>query len=128
MILNYGHTLAHALEAAGLASEDASPRPSFVTARPSGIGLVFAAELAQRLGRIGGGPASTSRSVVAGYGLAVDLPPGAEPATLVRYMARDKKSAGGLTFMLDGPSGVEPVHDVDADAVYEALGAIRGDR
>jgi hypothetical protein len=30
--------------------------------------------------------------------------------------------------MLDGPSGVEPVHDVGADAVYEALGAIRGDR
>ena len=35
MILNYGHTLAHALEAAGLASEDASIlEPSFATVKP----------------------------------------------------------------------------------------------
>jgi hypothetical protein len=43
-------------------------------------------------------------------------------------MIRDKKSAGGLTLMLDGPDGVEAVHDVPAELVYEALDAIRGDR
>jgi hypothetical protein len=43
-------------------------------------------------------------------------------------MSRDKKSAGGLTFMLDGPAGVEPVHEVRPELVHEALDAIRGDR
>jgi 5-deoxy-5-amino-3-dehydroquinate synthase len=128
MTLNYGHTLAHALEAAGLASEDASSSSELRHGEAVAIGLVFAAELARCLGRIGNPRVERHRRVVAGYGLPVELPPGADPAALVEYMARDKKSAGGLTFMLDGPNGVEPVHDVGADAVYEALDAIRGDR
>lgn len=128
MILNYGHTLAHALEAAGLASEDASSSAELRHGEAVGIGLVFAAELARLLGRIGKARVERHRSVVAGYGLAVDLPRGADPAVLVEYMARDKKSVGGLSFMLDGPKGVEPVHDVGAGTVYEALDAIGGDR
>jgi hypothetical protein len=43
-------------------------------------------------------------------------------------MTRDKKSAGGLTLMLDGPGGVEPVRDVRPELVHEALDALRGDR
>ncbi len=128
MILNYGHTLAHALEAAGLASEDASSSAELRHGEAVGIGLVFAAELARLLGRIGTARVERHRGVVAGYGLAVELPRGADPAVLVEYMARDKKSAGGLSFMLDGPKGVEPVHDVGAGTVYEALDAIGGDR
>ena len=37
-------------------------------------------------------------------------------------MGRDKKALDGLTFVLDGPDGVEVVAGVDADAVREALG------
>jgi 5-deoxy-5-amino-3-dehydroquinate synthase len=36
-------------------------------------------------------------------------------------MRRDKKSRGGLSFVLDGPAGVEPVHDVDPGDVSAAL-------
>ncbi len=129
MILNYGHTLAHALEAAGFASEDASgPEAELRHGEAVGIGLVFAAELAQLMGRIGTSRVERHRRVVAGYDLPVSLPPGADPAALVQFMTRDKKSAGGLTFMLDGPGGVEPVRDVRPELVHEALGALRGDR
>ena len=128
MILNYGHTLAHALEATGLASEDASSPAELRHGEAVGIGLVFAAELARLLGRIGAPRVERHRTVVAGYGLPVELPPGADSATLVGFMARDKKSAGGLSFMLDGEAGVEPVHDVGPDVVYAAIDAIRGER
>ncbi len=129
MILNYGHTLAHALEAAGFASEDVSCSEAELRhGEAVAIGLMFAAELAQLMGRIGTSRVERHRRVVAGYDLAVNLPPGADPAVLVQFMIRDKKSAGGLTLMLDGPDGVETVHDVRAELVYEALDAIRGDR
>ena len=129
MILNYGHTLAHALEAAGFASEDASSSEAELRhGEAVGVGLVFAAELAQLMGRIGTSRVERHRGVVSGYDLPVSLPPGADPATLVQFMTRDKKSAGGLTLMLDGPGGVEPVHEVRPELVHEALDALRGDR
>jgi 5-deoxy-5-amino-3-dehydroquinate synthase len=36
-------------------------------------------------------------------------------------MARDKKALDGLTFVLDGPRGVEVVSGVPADAVEATL-------
>jgi hypothetical protein len=36
-------------------------------------------------------------------------------------MARDKKSRGDLTFVLDGPRGVEVVRGVDRDDVMATL-------
>jgi 5-deoxy-5-amino-3-dehydroquinate synthase len=39
-------------------------------------------------------------------------------------MGRDKKAVDGLTFVLDGPNGVEPVTGVDRndlDAAFEAV-------
>jgi len=139
VILNYGHTLAHALEAAGLAGEEANseeangehasgPESVLRHGEAVGIGLVFAAELAQLMGRIGSSRVARHREVVAGYDLPVKLPPGADPDALVRLMSRDKKSDGGLTLVLDGPDGVEPVRGVSPELVLEALDALRGDR
>ena len=42
-------------------------------------------------------------------------------ALLVTLMARDKKAVDGLTFVLDGPRGVEVVAGVPADAVEATL-------
>jgi len=39
----------------------------------------------------------------------------------VEFMARDKKAHHDLTFVLDGPQGVEPVHQVDEAAVLATL-------
>jgi 5-deoxy-5-amino-3-dehydroquinate synthase len=41
------------------------------------------------------------------------LPPGADPDHLVTLMRRDKKAVHGLTFVLDGPDGIEVVPGVD---------------
>ncbi|MGH9047587.1 MAG: 3-dehydroquinate synthase family protein, partial [Acidimicrobiales bacterium] len=120
-----GHTLAHALEAEGLADAGASaPAHGEAVA----IGLVFAALLARRLGRIDQARVDLHRRVVAGFDLMADLPAGAEPSRLVAAMARDKKARHDLTFVLDGPDGVEPVGGVaegDVVATLAEMGAPR---
>jgi len=129
MILNYGHTLAHALEAVGLASEDASGADFELRhGEAVAIGLVFAAEIAHLMDRIGPARVERHREVVSGYGLPVQLPPAAELDVLLGFMTRDKKSSGDLTMVLDGPQGVEPVHGVPWELVREALQGLRGDR
>jgi 5-deoxy-5-amino-3-dehydroquinate synthase len=125
MTLNYGHTLAHALEAAALAgapgrSGGSSP-PLLRHGEAVAIGLVFAAELALALGRIDAARVARHRELVASYELPGRLPPGADPDELLELMARDKKAQGSLTFVLDGPGGVEPVTGVDPDLVRSVL-------
>ncbi|MGH9281742.1 MAG: hypothetical protein ACRD0S_02270, partial [Acidimicrobiales bacterium] len=39
----------------------------------------------------------------------------------ITLMTRDKKSSGALSFVLDGPAGVEPVDDVPRADVEAAL-------
>jgi 5-deoxy-5-amino-3-dehydroquinate synthase len=116
-ILNYGHTLAHALETAG--------RYDLRHGEAVAIGLVFAAELALLLGRIDADRVDYHRDVVLKYGLPDQLPDVADHEELIRLMARDKKAVGGLTFVLDGPRGVEVVRNVDRGDVGEALGNMR---
>jgi len=114
-LLNYGHTLGHALETAG----GYDLRHGEAVA----IGLVFAAHLAQRVGRIDEARVAEHRAVVGGYDLPTKLPQGAtrQVDELVDLMARDKKARAGQTFVLDGPRGVEVVHDIERDDVVAAL-------
>jgi len=65
-ILNYGHTLGHALETV----EQYDLRHGEAIA----IGLIFAAELAHKLGRIDKNRVEEHRSVVSHYGLSCTLP------------------------------------------------------
>jgi 5-deoxy-5-amino-3-dehydroquinate synthase len=120
MILNYGHTLAHALEATGFA--ELGRANDLRHGEAVAIGLVFAARLARRLGRIDAARVEDHLRLVRGQGLPTALPAGADAATLVALMARDKKATDGLTFVLDGAAGVEPVAGVAADEVLAALG------
>jgi 5-deoxy-5-amino-3-dehydroquinate synthase len=112
-ILNYGHTLAHALETAG----GYDLRHGEAVA----IGLVFAARLARRLGRVDDERVAEHVQVVTGYGLPTAVPLDADPGELVDLMARDKKAVEGLTFVLDGPGGVEVVRGVDRTDVEATL-------
>jgi 5-deoxy-5-amino-3-dehydroquinate synthase len=117
-LLNYGHTLAHALEIAS--------GHELTHGEAVGVGLVFAAELARGLGRIGVDRVAEHRDVVGGtYGLPTALPTGCDPDRLVALMARDKKAVDGLTFVLDGPAGVEVVAGVAEADVLDALGRVR---
>jgi 5-deoxy-5-amino-3-dehydroquinate synthase len=118
MILNYGHTLAHALEAAAFGPD---ARWDLRHGEAVAVGLVFSAQLARRLGRIDEARVALHRKVVTGFDLSPDLPTGASAAELLGFMARDKKARHDLTFVLDGPHGVEPVHGVSADDVTAVL-------
>ena len=123
MILNYGHTLAHALEAAGLAEH---PDWDLRHGEAVAIGLVFAALLAQRLDRIDDVRVAEHRTILASFDLPTDLPRDADAAELVTFMGRDKKAQQDLTFMLDGPNGVEAVRGVapaDVVATLADMGA-----
>jgi 5-deoxy-5-amino-3-dehydroquinate synthase len=108
-ILNYGHTLAHALEI--------ETAHDLRHGEAVAIGLAYAAALARRLGRIDDARVVEHHRVLAAYELAAELPVGVDHDQLVELMGRDKKAIAGLTFVLDGPDGVEVVPGVDpADA------------
>jgi 5-deoxy-5-amino-3-dehydroquinate synthase len=114
--LNYGHTLAHALETAG----DYDLRHGEAVA----VGLRYAALLAERLGRIDADRVAEHDAVLAAYELDTTIPVASDPDQLLMLMARDKKALDGLTFVLDGPDGVEVVAGVDPGLAQEALGAM----
>jgi 5-deoxy-5-amino-3-dehydroquinate synthase len=112
-LLNYGHTLGHALEiATGFRLRHGEA---------VAIGTVFAGRLAGRLGRIGPDRVAEHRQVVAAYQLPAALPARVSPGRLVDLMRLDKKAVTGLTFVLDGPGGAELVPDVPEQVVAEVL-------
>ncbi|HSZ36036.1 MAG TPA: 3-dehydroquinate synthase, partial [Acidimicrobiales bacterium] len=121
VLLNYGHTLGHALEGAARADHHAwDLRHGEAVA----IGLLFAAQLARRLGRIDEARVEQHRDVIGSFDLPTDLPPGADAGEILGFMARDKKAQQDLTFVLDGPNGVEPVRGVAASDVVATLAAM----
>ncbi|MGQ0572673.1 MAG: 3-dehydroquinate synthase [Pseudonocardia sp.] len=86
-ILNYGHTLAHAIER----REDYRWRHGAAVS----VGLVFAAELARAAGRLDDATADRHRAVLTSIGLPVTYAAGALPE-LVETMRGDKKSRSGM--------------------------------
>ena len=113
-LLNYGHTLAHALETA---TDHALAHGEAV-----GVGLLYAAHLARELGRIDDARVEDHYRVVgAAYELDTALPDGLSTAALITLMGRDKKALDGLTFVLDGPQGVEVVAGVAPVALEAAF-------
>jgi 5-deoxy-5-amino-3-dehydroquinate synthase len=115
-VLNYGHTLAHALETAS--------GHALLHGEAVAVGLVFAGALAGTLERIDQRAVARHEQVVGALGLPTAAPAGLRADDLVPIMARDKKSGGGLTFVLAGPSGIERVDDPDPAAVRKALAAV----
>jgi 5-deoxy-5-amino-3-dehydroquinate synthase len=118
VLLNYGHTLGHALEGAARADHHAwDLRHGEAVA----IGLLFAALLARRLGRIDEARVGEHRRVIDSFDLPTDLPPDADAEELLSFMGRDKKAQHDLSFVLDGPNGVELVRGVAASDVVATL-------
>jgi 3-dehydroquinate synthase len=86
-LLNLGHTFGHAIEAGagyGLV----------LHGEAVAAGLVLAAELSARLGRLPGADAERVRALLAAAGLPVD-PPRLGAARMLELMAMDKKVKGG---------------------------------
>ncbi len=112
-VLNYGHTLAHALEI--------ETAHDLRHGEAVAVGLAYAAALGRRLDRIDDARVAEHHRVLAAYELDAVLPAGVDRARLVGLMHRDKKAIDGLTFVLDGPDGVEVVSDVDPVVARDVL-------
>jgi 5-deoxy-5-amino-3-dehydroquinate synthase len=121
MTLNYGHTLAHALEAAGFADGEGRSGVDLRHGEAVAIGLVFAARLAHLLGRIDADRVERHIELVTSYGLPTTIPAVVDVDEAVRAMGRDKKATDGLTFVLDGPNGVEVVRGIAAETIKAAF-------
>jgi 5-deoxy-5-amino-3-dehydroquinate synthase len=112
--LNYGHTLAHALETVG--------NHQLAHGEAVAIGLIFAARLARALGRIDDARVDYHELVVGQtYSLQTRMPAGLDIDALLAVMARDKKALNGLTFILDSPQGLEIVAGISAEVVRSEL-------
>jgi 3-dehydroquinate synthase len=114
-VLNYGHTFAHAFEAAG-------DYQQWLHGEAVAAGMRCAARLAARLGRIDQALVERQDALLENLGLALDPPP-TDPQELVRRMYRDKKvAAGRLRFVLPSQLGaVELVDDISDAEVIAAL-------
>lgn len=86
-ILNYGHTLGHAVEYA--------ERYQWRHGAAVAVGLVFAAELARLTGRLSDELVERHRRILTSLGLPVSYPAGRWPS-LLAVMRRDKKARGGM--------------------------------
>ncbi|BBG01917.1 MULTISPECIES: 3-dehydroquinate synthase [Pseudonocardia] len=118
-ILNYGHTLGHAVER----REGYRWRHGNAVA----VGLVFAAELARAAGRLDDATADLHREVLELVGLPTSYLPGVLPE-LVQSMRGDKKSrAGTLRFVvLDGLAKPARLEGPDPALLETAYAAISG--
>ncbi len=116
-VLNYGHTLAHAIEIA----TDFSVMHGEAVA----VGLVYAAEVAYRLGRIDRDRVEEHRKLVSAHELSTTVPSGLSGEEVLTLMARDKKALDGITFVLDSDRGIESVRCDDRNLLLDALDAVR---
>lgn len=118
-ILNYGHTLAHAIER--------RERYQWRHGAAVSVGLVFAAELGRLAGRLDDDTAERHRRVLTALGLPVHYDADALPQ-LVEFMAGDKKTRSGVLrfVVLDGlakPGRLEGPDPALLAAAYAEIGA-----
>ena len=114
-LLNYGHTLGHAIERLALAVDENLLRHGEAVA----CGLAFAVRLARQVGLVDGDVVRATDDVVTSFGLALRPPVTFDIEELLEVMARDKKAHHNLVFVLPGPDGFASV-TVDADDVRAA--------
>jgi 3-dehydroquinate synthase len=114
-ILNYGHTFCHAFEAA-------TDYKELLHGEGVAIGMMCAARLAQRLGRVDTEFTRRQRELLTALGLVLEVP-AVDHDELIELMYRDKKvDRGKLRFVLPSRMGhVECVKDVTTDDILAAL-------
>ncbi len=114
-ILNFGHTLGHALEAAsgyGLSHGQAVS-----------IGMVGAAKISQKLDYLDGSACTRIIDLIRQYNLPIEVPAGMETDQIMAFMASDKKAvAGQVHFVLVKEIGVPFVTaDIPSDVVVKTI-------
>ena len=87
-ILNFGHTIGHAVEALS--------GYRLLHGEAISIGMALEAELAERAGIAERGTAAALRQVLAAAGLPTERPQGIEPTRVIAMARGDKKTRGGM--------------------------------
>lgn len=116
-LLNFGHTFGHAIESA-------AGYGAWLHGEAVAAGMVLAARLSARMGRITNAEADRLARLIQRLGLPV-APPAFPIATWLEYMGRDKKNeAGRITLvLLDALGRASLVKDAPEPALHELLAA-----
>lgn len=119
-VLNFGHTLGHALEAASGYTLSHGEAVS--------IGMVGAAKISHRLDYLDWASYTRIVGLIKEYHLPTKIPSGLETAQIMDFMATDKKAVGGrLHFVLARKIGVPFVTpEVPSGVVAEVIEELRG--
>jgi 5-deoxy-5-amino-3-dehydroquinate synthase len=123
VLLNYGHTLAHALEKIALARKDDELRHGEAVA----IGLAFAARLARTLDRVGDDVVTYHDEVLRTLDLDGRLAHSYGTDEILDAMTFDKKARHDLSFVLDGPEGFSLVSGLERAFVGNVLDRFKGE-
>ena len=91
-ILNYGHTIGHAVEAASSFS--------IIHGFAVAIGMVAAARLAVVKGLLSHHDLDRIASLISAYGLPVEIPKNLDRSAIKAYLKTDKKAMGGRVFYI----------------------------
>ncbi|BCB97139.1 3-dehydroquinate synthase [Dissulfurispira thermophila] len=116
-ILNYGHTIGHAVE-----TETGYKR--FLHGEAVAIGMNIEAKIAELMGFLNKRDAIRIKSVIDSYGLPSELPKDIDLDRLVLHMKLDKKvEAGEMKFIIpEGIGKVKIQRDVSIKVIRKALG------
>jgi 3-dehydroquinate synthase len=113
-LLNYGHTVGHAIEALG-------GYAAYRHGEAVGLGMVFAARLGERLGISEPGLADRTVALLEGLG----LPTGGlrlDPSSVWDLLARDKKARDGVRFVVcERPGHARVIDQPDRRIVDQVL-------
>jgi len=116
-ILNYGHTVGHALETL-------TGYKRYLHGEAIAIGMCVAADLSVCLKLLGKSEAASIRELISSYGLPVAIPEDLTPDMLIEAMALDKKTVGNiLKFVL--PTSIGSVRIVEGISEFEISKTLR---
>jgi 3-dehydroquinate synthase len=116
-VLNFGHTIGHALEAA-------TGYRQFLHGEAVGIGMVQAATLSVRQGLCDSENLKRVTALVRRAGLPAEIPPQVSVRSLIEAMEIDKKVAGGkVKFIMCEGIGKTRFHWITPEEILQALGS-----
>ena len=120
-ILNYGHTLGHAIEAV-------TGFRQLLHGEAVAIGLVAAGEIGHAMGLIDESLLTRHRTLLERFGLPVTAPRSLETDDLLEAMSRDKKVVGGRQrwVLLESAGAAIVRDDVPQSVVLDAIDAVTG--
>lgn len=114
-VLNFGHTIGHALEAA-------TDYTKLLHGEAVGVGMAKAASISARQGFCDEEGLNRIHKLIAKAGLPLAIPAGVDPQDLVQGMEVDKKAAGGkIKFVICEGIGKTRFHWLTPKEILEAL-------